>query len=388
MTTASPTSLSEADLQKEAGLVGSAVQAARKLLPGAAKATAAATPAASATARGGFGHALGELGKGMRTGRKFGVGPAEAAGAAPSLWRSVGHNMADQAISGAISGSVLGAGLGAYQASPGSRFEGALSGAATGAKGGFTAGVIGGGVGGALRHGRYKALRGAGQTADEARAVMSKTPLQNAQDAWEKRNAPGAWQADAIEAAAVPATILAENAAQGVGEMKNEKRAQLDDIDPVLACLRSAQASRLAKIASYDGTGARPIPHVVVVPMMHKNEQTPEQAAAAKAERDRLETDQAVGRAVGPLAGTIGTEALLRSTLDPAVREAHPGSALQMLHADSVPRKILLPGLGAALGAYGAHRIIQARRAFREQDKRDAQRDASGAAGAVPVPPP
>lgn len=395
----------------------------RKAAPAAANAVAHAAPAvahAAPAAGGGFRAGLAEFRAGLSSGRKFNIGAPEAAQAAPSLWRSVGHNMADQAVGGAIGGTVLGGAMGAYQAPKGQGFAGAAAGAGEGFKAGLIGGAVAGAAGGAMRHGRYKALVHSGSTPEAATAVMSKSPLQNVQDAWANKGNPGSWQADALEAAAVPATLVAENMATGIGEMKNEKTAAVPSESPAppakqkkrtvraavhlthaeekhllsaaKAVLRAVRASRIAKIAALpEGDPQRPHPQIVVVPMMHGREKTPAERVAEKHERNRLETDQAVGRAIGPLAGTFGAEALLRSTVDPAVRRS-PTGALSMLTPDSVPRKILLPGLGAALGGYAAHRLIQARREFRERQNReelaqetakDARRHAAVAASPV-----
>lgn len=354
---------------KTAGAGSTGLSLVRRLFGGAAaKSTGAATTkavttGAPAAVAPGWRAGLAEFRAGVNSGRKFNQGAAEAAQVAPSLWRSVGHNMADQAVSGAIVGTALGAGMGAYQAQPGDRFAGAMAGAGTGFKSGLVTGGLAGGAGGAMRHARYKGILRSGASHDDAMKVMSKNPFENARDAWENRHNPGAWQADALEAAAVPATLAVENMAQGIGEMKNEKKAN----DPYLGALRRA------KVAS--------APQLVVVPMLRGKEKSPEQLALEKAHRDAYENDTAIGRAIGPLTGTISAEALLRTVVDPHVR-ANPTGALSMLAPDSVPRKILLPGLGAALGAYGAHRVIQARREARERLEPGEQ-----APPALPAPP-
>ena len=362
------------ELEKRGGWLTSTMNLGRKALGvGAAKMAPAAAEHAAVSAAGktGFKAGLSEFKAGLRSGARFGIGSEHAAQAAPSLWRSVGHNVADQAVGGAISGAVLGAGLGAYQAPKGQGMQGAFAGATSGAKAGIVGGALAGGAGGAMRHGRYKALLNSGQTHDAAMKVMSKSPLQNAKDAWANRANPGAWQADALEAAAVPATLYAENAAMGIGEMKQEKTASVDD-QRLLGVVRAAR-----KIASEGHHG----PQLVVVPVLRGKEKTPEEIATEKRLRDQYENDTAISRAVGPLLGTIGTEAMLRTTVDPHVRAASPTGALSMLTPDSVPRKLLLPGLGAALGGYAAHHIVQARREYRERQAQ-AEREAAKASAA------
>lgn len=460
-------------LEKNAGMVGAALSrgatvargaVTRKLAPKAvpvigqagraAQAVAPAVPLGQRVSKG-----WSEFKAGLGTGRRFNIGSAEAAQAAPSLWKSVGHNVADQAIGGAIGGTVIGGALGAYQAPKGEGVSGAMAGAGEGLKAGIVGGALAGAAGGALRHGRYKALLHTGSTPTQAAAVMSKSPLQNAKDAWANKGNPGSWQADAVEAAAVPATLVAENMAQGIGEKKQDKVASADTqaeakvqvlaeearaaARVAAACaerVREARAqihqgeavSKIAKDRAPKGklkkrpgraamhlsrleemqivTAARAIlravrdtkltkalkvpkiadmPHVVVVPMMGEHK-SPAQLEADKRDRAAYETDKAVGKGVGPLVGAVGAEALLRSTLDPAVR-ANPAGPLGGLVPDSVPRKILLPGLGAAIGAYGAHRVIQARREARERASREqlAQEAAQAAipAGSAPTYP-
>lgn len=418
-------------LEKNATALGSMLgrgaqvvrRGAARLAPATAVAPAArviqgAAPAAKPLGQS-FRAGLNEFTSGLRSGRAFGVGPAEAAKAAPSLWRSVGHNMADQAVGGAIGGTVIGGALGAYQAPKGDGLSGALAGAGQGVKAGLVGGALAGGAGGALRHGRYKALLHAGQTPAQAAAVMSKSPLQNVQDAWKNRETAGAWHADALEAAAVPATLALENMAQGIGETKQQKTAELAErivakiaadgapapktrkrhagkrstraavhlsrveemqlITAARAILRAVRDSKPSKIKIAG------MPQVVVVPMMHGSNKTPAELEAERRDRAAYETDKAVGKGVGPLVGAVGAEALLRGTVDPLVRD-NPTGPLKMLTPDSVPRKILLPGIGAALGAYGAHRLIQSRREERErQSQALAAQDA--AAAALPAPP-
>lgn len=361
--------------------------APRAVASGAGAVAQSAAPAAAAAGNG-FRAGLAEFKAGLQTGRRFGAGAEQAAAAAPSLWRSVGHNVADQAVGGAVMGTVLGGAMGAYQAPKGEGFSGALAGAGSGLKAGIVGGALAGGAGGAMRHARFKAITKAGMPPADAMKIMSKSPLQNAKDAWANRGTEGAWQADALEAAAVPVTLVAENAAQGLGEMKQEKKA-----DACSGVVHAVRAKRLAKLAALpEGDPQRPLPQVVVVPVMRGKEKTPEQLAVEKRQRDQLENDQAIGRAVGPLTGTIGAEALLRMTVDPHVRK-NPTGALSMLTPDSVPRKILLPGLGAALGAYGAHKLIQSRREYREmQEREELEREiarraqAASAPGAPPAP--
>lgn len=394
-------------LEKNAGMVGAALANGGKVLrrgvsrlaPAAATGLPRVPPVA---AGGGFRAGLSEFKAGLRTGRRLGIGPAEAAKAAPSLWKSVGHNMADQAVQGAVLGTVAGGALGAYQAPRGEGLSGAVAGAGEGLKAGIVGGALAGAAGGALRHGRYKALTHTGSTPAQAQAVMRKSPLQNVKDAWANKGNPGSWQADALEAAAVPATIYAENMAQGLGEKKQDKVASAEPkaskkrrtraavhlshaeemqlITAAKAILRAVRDSRVPKIAD--------MPRVVVVPMMGAHK-TPAELEAEKRDRAAYETDKAVGKAAGPLAGAVGAEALLRSTLDPLVAKAPAGSVLSHLTPDSVPRKILLPGLGAALGAYGAHRMIQARREDRERASQAAlvQDAAQAALAQVPTPP-
>jgi hypothetical protein len=367
---------------------------------GTTPAAAAKAPAAAAAPEVPLGQRVSkgwsEFKAGLGTGRRLGIGSSEAAQAAPSLWKSVGHNMADQAVGGAIGGTVLGGALGAYQAPKGEGMSGALAGAGEGVKAGLVGGALAGAAGGALRHGRYKALLHSGQSPAAATAVMSKNPLQNVQDAWKNRANAGSWEADALEAAAVPATLAAEGMAQSIGEKKQASADTVQRIVSKIAADLPAKPRATGKLKKRCGraamhlsraeeaqliTAARAIlravrdtkavkhanvPQLIVVPMMQGAEKSHAERLAEKRDRDAHETDTAVGKGVGPLAGAVGAEALLRGTLDPAVR-ANPTGPLAGLAPDSVSRKILLPGLGAAIGAYGAHRVIQARREARER---------------------